>query len=94
MTDKEIRKMVTDLEYDYDNEHITFFVEINDEDSNQICQFGEFDSPFKLLEFMNDFCMFADNENYDVWLMYEVEDSDIDRFADLVYGTNGWRIEA
>ena len=84
-TYKEIRKKLEDLKFSYDNEPITFFIEINDDQWNQIFQTRHFRTIENALKWFNENCMFIDLSGYPVWLMYEVKNSDIDRFADIVY---------
>lgn len=80
-------------EYRYQKD-ITYFIEINNkETSEQIFQTTEFKTFQDAIDFVNKYCSFIDTENYDMWLMYFVEDGDIDYLADIVLNTNNGKYE-
>lgn len=80
-------------EYRYQKD-ITYFIEINDkETSEQIFQTTEFKTIQDAIDFVNNYCSFIDTENYDMWLMYFVEDGDIDYLADIVLNTDNGKYE-
>ena len=80
-------------EYRYQKD-ITYFVEINDkETSEQIFQTTEFKTIQDAIDFVKNYCSFIDTENYDMWLMYFVEDGDIDYLADIVFNAKSGKYE-
>lgn len=91
LTKKEIENKLKELKDDYEDENIKFFVEINDEDTNQLFQTISFDTPEDCLKWLDLYCSFLD-EDLETWVMYEVENSDIDRFADIKFTKNGYKM--
>lgn len=87
-TQEEILNKLNELKTDYETDKISFFIEINDDHTNQILQTKNYDTIEECLTLWNEIITFQDNDT-DVWLMYEVEDSDIDRFADIKLCKNG-----
>lgn len=80
-------------EYRYQKD-ITYFIEINNKETNeQIFQTTEFKTIQDAIDFINKYCSFIDTENYDMWLMYFVEDGDIDYLADIVLNTDNGKYE-
>ena len=90
---KQLQKMINDLKYDYDDEKITFFIELNDAHGEQVFQTMPFDTPQGALDWWNDWCLFCDASEHELWLMYEVENSDIDRFCDVVMKNGKYVLE-
>lgn len=88
---KEIESKLKELKEEYEDMVIKFFIEINDEYTNQLFQTILFDTPEDCLRWLDLYCMFLDAE-LETWLMYEVEDSDIDRFADIKLTNSGWKL--
>ena len=87
----EIESRLKKLKEEYEDETIKFFVEINNEHTDQLFQTTLFDTPEDCLKWLDLYCMFLDAE-LETWLMYEIEDSDIDRFADIKLTNVGWKL--
>lgn len=88
---EEIEIKLKELQEEYEDETIKFFIEINDEHTDQLFQTISFDTPEDCLKWLDLYCLFLEDE-LETWLMYEVENSDIDRFADIKYTKNGYKM--
>lgn len=88
---EDIVNKLNELQEEYDGETIRFFIEINDEHTYQLFQTISFDTPEDCLKWLDLYCIFLDCD-LETWLMYEVEDSDIDRFADIKITKNGYKM--
>ena len=88
---EEIETRLKELQAEYEDETIKFFIEINDEHTYQLFQTISFDTPEDCLKWLDLYCIFLDKD-LETWVMYEVENSDIDRFADVKYTKNGYKM--
>ena len=91
LSKNEIENKLKELYKDYKDEVIGFFIEINDEHTNQLFQTTTFERINDCLDWLNSYCIFLDAE-LETWLMYEVEGSDIDRFADIKLTPSGYKL--
>lgn len=87
----EIENKLKEIQEEYEGETIRFFIEINDEHTNQLFQTINFDIIEDCLNWLNLYCEFLDAE-LETWLMYEIEGSDIDRLADIKLTNGGWKL--
>lgn len=87
----EIENKLKEIQEKYEGETIRFFIEINDEHTNQLFQTINFNRIEDCLNWLNLYCEFLDAE-LETWLMYEIEESDIDRLADIKLTNGGWKL--
>lgn len=87
----EIENKLKEIQEEYEGKTIRFFIEINDEHTNQLFQTINFDTIEDCFNWLNLYCEFLD-AGLETWLMYEVEESDIDRFADIKLTNGEWKL--
>lgn len=87
-TKQEIEERLKEIQEQYKGQPISFFIEVNDDHTEIILQTKSFDTIEECLNLWNNTITFQDKDT-EVWLNYEIEDSDIDRFADIVLGKDG-----